>query len=239
MLVIPAIDIRAGNCVMLTQGKIEDETIYSKDPVFIAKLWQAKGAKRLHVVDLDGAFQGAPKNIEILKKIRESVSIPIQFGGGVRSLENIEKLIGLGINYVILGTIAVYNPDLLRKAFSRYNSKIIIALDVRDNIISIGGWKETTTVNACDFVKDLTSMGIKEAIFTDIKKDGTLQGPNIKALREIAKCGKLKIIASGGISNIKDVKEVKKLESIGISGVIIGKALYTDDIKLEEAIKEE
>jgi phosphoribosylformimino-5-aminoimidazole carboxamide ribotide isomerase len=237
MLVIPAIDIRGGNCVMLTQGKIEAETVYSKDPVFIAKLWQAKGAKRLHVVDLDGAFGGNPKNIEIARKIRESVTIPVEFGGGVRSLKAVETLLEMGIDYAILGTVAIYHPELLQQAVEKYGDKIVLALDVRDSKVAIAGWKETTTVDAFELIVKAKEIGIKEIIYTDIKKDGMMQGANIEGLKEIAEKSGLKIIASGGVSTLDDVTKIKALEKSGVTGMIIGKALYTEDIKLEEAIK--
>ncbi|MFH1369641.1 MAG: 1-(5-phosphoribosyl)-5-[(5-phosphoribosylamino)methylideneamino]imidazole-4-carboxamide isomerase [Elusimicrobiota bacterium] len=237
MLVIPAIDIRAGNAVMLTQGKIEAEKIFSKDPVFIAKLMQAKGAKRLHVVDLDGAFQGTPKNMEIVKNIRASIQIPIQFGGGIRNLKAIDSLINSGIDYVILGTLAVYNPEILRKAVEIHGKKIVLALDVRDSKVAIAGWKETTTIDALELALKARDMGVEEIIYTDIKKDGMMEGPNLEGLELIAKKSKMKIIASGGVSSLKDVENVKALESKGVFGAIVGKALYTEDIKLEEAIK--
>lgn len=237
MLIIPAIDIRGGNCVMLTQGRIEAETIYSRDPVFIAKLFQAKGAKRLHIVDLDGAFQGLPQNMELVKNIRASVDIPIQFGGGVRNLKTIDSLIELGINYVIVGTLAIYNPDVVRQAVEKHGPRIIAAVDVRNDKVAIGGWKETTSVDTSDLTVKLKEMGFAEIIFTDIKKDGTLEGPNLEGLRNVAQKSGLKVIASGGVSNLSDIRNLKELEEIGVTGIIIGKALYSEDIKLEEAIK--
>jgi phosphoribosylformimino-5-aminoimidazole carboxamide ribotide isomerase len=237
MIIIPAIDIRDGNCVMLTQGKIEQETIYSKDPVFIAKLFQAKGAKRLHIVDLDGAFLGFPKNIDIIQKIRAGVQIPIQVGGGVRNEKTVDKLVGMGVDYVIIGTIAIYNPDVLRKAFDKYRSKIMVAIDARENKVAIGGWKETTSIDPEELAKKIKEMGVEEVIYTDIAKDGTMEGPNIEGIRRFLKASKLKVIASGGISNMEDVKKLMELEKEGLSGIIIGKALYTEAIKLEEVLK--
>ncbi len=237
MLIIPAVDIRGGNCVMLTQGKIEAETIYSKDPVFISKIWQAKGAARLHVVDLDGAFQGMSNNAEVIRNIRKAVDIPIQVGGGIRSLKTIDGLFEAGINYVIVGTLAIYNPDILRQAVDKYGDRIVVAVDVKDNKVAIGGWKDITPVDALDLINKIKEMGVKEIIITDIKKDGTLEGPNISGLRDISSKAGIKIIASGGVSKLDDVKNLMELRDFGVNGIIIGKALYTEDVKLEEAIK--
>jgi len=237
MLIIPAIDIRGGNCVMLTQGKIEAETIYSKDPVFMAKIWQAKGAKRLHVIDLDGAFQGMSNNSEIIRNIKKSVDIPLQVGGGIRSLKSFDSLFDAGIDHVIVGTLAIYNPDVLRQAIDKYGKRIIVAVDVRDNKVAIGGWKDVTSIDALDLITKLKEMGVAEIIITDIKKDGTLEGPNIVGLRDISSKAGIGIIASGGVSKIDDVKDLMELKDFGVNGIIIGKALYTEDIKLEEAIK--
>ncbi len=237
MIIIPAVDIRGGNCVMLTQGKIDAETIYSKDPVFIAKLWQAKGAKRLHVVDLDGAFMGMPKNLEIVRKIRAGVDIPIEFGGGIRNLKTIDTLIEAGIDYVIVGTLAIYNPDVLRQAVDKYGKKMIGAVDARDDKVAIGGWKDTTSVGTAEVIRKMKDMGIREIIYTDISRDGTLQGPNLDGIAAVARTSKMKVIASGGVSNIEDILNIKALEPDGVAGVVVGKALYTEGLKLEEAIK--
>ncbi|MGA2090570.1 MAG: 1-(5-phosphoribosyl)-5-[(5-phosphoribosylamino)methylideneamino]imidazole-4-carboxamide isomerase [Endomicrobiales bacterium] len=237
MLVIPAIDIRDGNCVMLQQGKIEDETIYSKDPVFMAKLWQMKGAKRLHVIDLDGAFSGMPQNFEIIKKIRKSVDIPMQVGGGIRSMKAIEMLFEEGINYVILGTVVVYNPDILRQSLEAFGDKIIVALDARDGKVAIGGWKDTTAVDAVELAQKMKAMKVAQILFTDINKDGMMAGPNLKALETMAQLSGVPVLASGGVTTLEDIEALKKLEPIGISGAIVGKALYTESIKLEEALK--
>jgi phosphoribosylformimino-5-aminoimidazole carboxamide ribotide isomerase len=237
MLIIPAIDIRGGNCVMLKQGKIEDETVYSKDPAFMAKLWQAKGAQRLHVVDLDGAFNGVPQNLEIIRKIRSQVDIPIEVGGGIRSLKSIDALFDSGINHVIIGTLAVYNPDILRQALEKYGTRIVAAVDARDNHVAIGGWKDTTQIDAIELAQKLKGMGIDELIYTDIAKDGMMAGPNIPAIRAMAKTTGMKVIASGGVSRVQDISDLKSFEQEGIFGAIIGKALYTDDIKIEDALK--
>jgi phosphoribosylformimino-5-aminoimidazole carboxamide ribotide isomerase len=237
MLIIPAIDIRDGNCVMLTQGRLDAETIYSNDPANLAKIWQEKGAKRLHVVDLDGAFQGSPKNFDVLKKIRANITIPLEFGGGVRSMQTINLLAEAGVDHIIIGTVAVNDPELLRQAVDKHGSKIVVALDVRDNLVATAGWKETSTVDVFELAGRLKQLGIEEIIHTDIKKDGMMQGANIAALKEIAERSKLKVIASGGVSTLTDVEQLKALESTGIFGAIIGKALYNNSIKIEDAIK--
>ncbi|MDO8733745.1 MAG: 1-(5-phosphoribosyl)-5-[(5-phosphoribosylamino)methylideneamino]imidazole-4-carboxamide isomerase [Elusimicrobiota bacterium] len=220
---------------MLTQGKFEAETIYSKDPVFIAKMFETQGAKRIHIIDLDGAFAGTPQNLSILKKIKETVSVELEFGGGIRKIETIEKIADMGIDKIILGTVAVFNPDMVKEAVKKYKEKIILAIDVYDDKIAVGGWKEKTQYDALEFAKNMAGMGVKEIITTDIKKDGMMEGPNIEGIKKLCKSG-LSVIASGGVSTIEDVKKISELEKHGVTGMIIGKALYNDSIKLDEAI---
>src|SRR3989339_397772 len=236
MLIIPAIDIRGGNCVMLTQGKLEAETVYSKDPAFIAKMFQAKGAKRIHIVDLDGAFSGVPQNTSIVEKIREAVTVELEFGGGVRKIETIEKMLDIGIDKIIIGTVAAFNPDIVKEAIKKYNDKIILAIDIFDNKIAIGGWKEVTQYDALEFAKNMREIGVNELITTDVMRDGMMEGPNLDGIKRICKSG-ISVIASGGISTIEDVKKIASLENFGVTGMIIGKALYNDSIKIEEALK--
>lgn len=221
---------------MLTQGKFEAETIYSKEPVFIAKMFVMQGAKRIHIIDLDGAFAGTPQNLSILKKIKETVSVELEFGGGVRKIETIEKITDMGIDKIILGTVAVFNPALVKEAVKKYKEKIILAIDVYDDKIAIGGWKEITQYDALEFAKKMVDIGVKEIITTDIKKDGMMEGPNIEGIKKLCKSG-LSVIASGGVSTIEDVKKISELEKFGVAGMIIGKAIYTDSIKLDDAIK--
>lgn len=238
MIIIPAVDIRQGNCVMLKQGKIADETIYSKDPVFMAKLWKAKGAERLHVVDLDGSFSGNQSNNQIIGNICLSVDIPVEVGGGIRNMKRIDDIFTLGASYAILGTVAIYNPDIVRQAIEKYGpKKIIVALDIYENKVAIGGWKEITPVTTDEMIGKLKEMGVEEIIYTDISKDGMLKGPNIEGLKKIAKTSNMKVIASGGVTTIDDVTKIAKLEKYGVTGAIVGKALYTEDFKLEEAIR--
>ena len=215
MIIIPAVDIRQGNCVMLKQGKIADETIYSKDPVFMAKLWKAKGAERLHVVDLDGSFSGNQSNNQIIGNICLSVDIPVEVGGGIRNMKRINDIFTLGASYAILGTVAIYNPDIVRQAIEKYGPDKIIV----------------------EMIEKLKNMGVREIIYTDISKDGMLKGPNIDGLKKIAKTSGMNVIASGGVTTVDDVKKIAKLEKYGVTGAIVGKALYTEDFKLEEAIR--
>ena len=220
---------------MLTQGKFEAETIYSKDPVFIAKMFETQGAKRIHIIDLDGAFAGTPQNLSILKKIKETVSVELEFGGGIRKIETIEKIADMGIDKIILGTVAVFNLDIVKEAVKKFKEKIILAIDVYDDKIAIGGWKEITQYDALEFAKKMADMGVKEIITTDIKRDGMMEGPNIEGIKKLCKSG-LSVIASGGVSTIEDVKKISELKKYGVTGMIIGKALYNDSIKLDEAI---
>jgi phosphoribosylformimino-5-aminoimidazole carboxamide ribotide isomerase len=237
MMIIPAIDLRGGQCVRLEQGKLEQETIYSKDPVFVAKLFQAKGAKRLHIIDLDGAFAGVVQNLEIIEKICKEVSMPVQVGGGMRKMEIIDKVIGAGASKVILGTIAITNSPLLDAALKKYADKIIVAIDAKKGKVAIGGWKDETHVKATDLAILMKKAGIKEILYTDIMCDGMMEGPNLKGIKSMAQKGRMAVIAAGGISTIKDVEKINELAPFGVAGMVIGKALYTETIKLEEAIK--
>ncbi|OGS20147.1 MAG: 1-(5-phosphoribosyl)-5-[(5-phosphoribosylamino)methylideneamino]imidazole-4-carboxamide isomerase [Elusimicrobia bacterium RIFOXYA2_FULL_39_19] len=236
MIFIPAIDIRAGKCVMLTQGKIEKETIYSNDPVFMAKLWQAKGAKRLHVVDLDGAFRGTPQHSDCVAQIRAAYNGVIQLGGGIRDLKVVEQLIEKGIDKLILGTLMVYDPELTRKILKKHGKNIIGAIDIVKGKIAIGGWKEVTDRDAVEFVKELKGEGVQEIIVTDVTRDGTLEGPNLEDIKQIIKESGLVVYTSGGIGSMEDIKKIKALENEGLAGAIIGKALYNDAIKYEDLV---
>ncbi len=237
MLVIPAIDLRGGQCVRLTQGRLDKETIFSKDPVFIAKLFKAKGAKRLHIVDLDGAFSGKPQNKSIIKKIVKSVDIPVQLGGGIREFKTIKKILSRGIDKVIIGTAAIYDPNLARRAIHEFGRRVIVGIDAFNGKVAIGGWKEITSIDAIELAKKLELWGVSEIIFTDISKDGMLEGPNLRAIKKMAKSVNIPIIASGGISSLRDIERIKRLERYGVIGVIIGKAIYTESISLEDAIQ--
>jgi phosphoribosylformimino-5-aminoimidazole carboxamide ribotide isomerase len=238
MIVYPAIDLRKGRCVRLVRGEVRDETVYSKEPVSMAKLWKLKGARWLHVVDLDGALSGVPKNLKHVYQIVENVGIPVQFGGGVRSLELIQELLDHGVRRVILGTNAL-SMDFLKQAIKQFGANRIVAgLDSRDGKVTVRGWVDTTDIKAIDFVKELEGVGIKTVIFTDVKRDGLLSGPNFKSIKALACAVKIPIIASGGVSSLKDITHLKNLEQYGVSGVVVGKAIYTGTLDLRDIIKE-
>jgi len=237
MLIIPAIDLKGGKCVRLAQGKMHESTTYSDNPAEIAVKWEQMGATRLHIVDLDGAVSGIPKNMELIKKIRAAVNMQIELGGGIRDLKTIDAYFSAGIDFVILGTAAIKDPGLLKKSCSKYPGKIIIGIDARDGMVSVQGWTEDTKTSAVDFAKELDSTKIAAIVFTDISRDGMLTGPNIESTAELAKAIDIPVIASGGISGIKDIKDLIEVEQYGIFATIVGRALYTGNIDLKECIK--
>mgnify|MGYP001466244364 CR=1 FL=1 len=237
MIIYPAIDIKDGKCVRLLQGRMEEATVYEEDPVAAAQKWAEAGARFLHVVDLDGALRGESENIRIVRKMVKTLSVPIQMGGGIRTMEKIQYLFEeIGVGRVIIGTASIENPDLVREAVSRYGSRIAVGIDAKNGKAAIRGWTEESNVDAVDLAKAMKDMGVKTIIYTDIMRDGMLTGPNFSATRAMVEQAGVDIIASGGISHIDDVRILKK---IGVSGVIIGKALYTNRISLTDALKVE
>ncbi|MFA6357142.1 MAG: 1-(5-phosphoribosyl)-5-[(5-phosphoribosylamino)methylideneamino]imidazole-4-carboxamide isomerase [Candidatus Omnitrophota bacterium] len=237
MLIIPAIDLRGGKVVRLFQGKFNQEKVYSSDPVKVAKHWAKQGAKFLHIVDLDGASSGVSKNLEVVKKIIDQVGIPLEFGGGVRSVEAIAKLLKLGVQRVVLGTRAAKDAEFLKKAWQKFGEKIIVSIDAKDGLVLTEGWDKTASKTALNFAQELKRIGFKQLIYTDISKDGTLTGPNILGIKELLKATGLNIVASGGVSDLKDLFKLNKLKEQGVTGVIIGKALYEGKFTLAEALK--
>lgn len=237
MLIIPAIDLIEGRCVRLRQGKLSSERVYSREPVAVAELWELKGAKKLHIVDLDGAFEGEPQNLKIVKRIAKSVKIPIQFGGGVRSLKTIREVLDCGVEYVILGTTAISKPEFVKRAIKRFGKRIMVSIDASNLKVRVRGWEKKTRKTAPILAKEMAKLGIKSIIFTDIKRDGTLKGPNISQIKKMLKAIDIPLIVSGGISSLEDIKRLKLLEKKGLFGVIMGKALYTGRIDLEKAIE--
>lgn len=236
VLIIPAIDLKDGKCVRLYQGRKEEVTVFSRDPVAVAKGWEEAGAKLLHLVDLDGAFAGVPKNAQVIKQILKEVKIPVQLGGGIRNLETIERLLDQGVSRVILGTSAIMNPRLIEKACALYGERIVLGLDAKDGLVAIKGWEEQAPKTYLELAEEMEGLGVRRVIFTDIKRDGTLQGPNLESTRLLAEKTSLKVIASGGISSLEDIKNLLELEPYGVEGAIVGKALYTGSIRLEEAL---
>lgn len=236
MIVIPAVDIKGGKCVRLRQGLMDEETIFSDNPEEMALKWEEKGAKRLHLVDLDGAVKGETSNKKVVQNIVKVVSVPVQLGGGIRNMEIIEDYIDMGIDQVILGTVAYKNSDLVEEACKRYAGKIIVSIDSKDGYIAIEGWTEQTWMTAIDLAKNFENMGVNSIIYTDIKRDGMESGPNLDAIRRFAGALNMQVIAAGGISSLRDIEDLSTLEKYGVNGAIIGKALYSGLIKLEEAI---
>lgn len=237
MLIIPAIDLRNGRCVRLIRGDIRDETVYSKEPVSMAKLWQLKGAQWLHVVDLDGAITGEPKNLEHVFAIVKALKIPVQFGGGLRDFDTLKTVLEKGVRRVILGTSAAMDEKFLRRAVDKYADRIVVGVDAKDGHIALKGWVETSKRKAVDFAREMQALGVKRVIYTDIKKDGMLSGPNLRASKEMACALKIPVIASGGVTSLRDVERLRSLERHGIEGAIVGKALYSGAMELKEAIK--
>ncbi len=235
MLIIPAIDLKDGLCVRLLQGRKEDATVYSDDPAATALRWEAYGAKLLHVVDLDGAFTGSQKNFEGIKKIREAVKMDIEVGGGIRDLEKIDKLISTGINRVILGTIAVEKPDIVKEACKKYHGQVLVGIDAKNGFVAVKGWVEVTQEKAKNLALKMQEYGAAGIIYTDISKDGMMVGPNIEATQEMVETLDIPVIASGGISSINDIKNLLRIK--GVWGAITGKALYSGALDLGEAIK--
>ncbi|NMB41241.1 MAG: 1-(5-phosphoribosyl)-5-[(5-phosphoribosylamino)methylideneamino]imidazole-4-carboxamide isomerase [Firmicutes bacterium] len=236
MLVIPAVDLHGGKCVRLLRGERDKETVYSPNPVEVALKWQSQGAKLLHVVDLDGAFAGKPVNSAVIKKIASSLEIPVQLGGGIRDRTTVENVLNLGVSRVILGTVAVEKPDLVRELAASYGEKIVVGIDVRDGIAAVKGWVEGSDKKAVDLALEMQHYGVKEIIYTDISRDGTLKGPNMEALKAMADALEVPVIASGGVSSLQDLHALKEIKHLGISGVIVGQALYTEKFTLNEAL---
>jgi phosphoribosylformimino-5-aminoimidazole carboxamide ribotide isomerase len=238
MIIYPAIDLRGGEVVRLFQGDFSASKTYSRDPVQIALEWAGQGAEILHVVDLDGAAQGVPSNLEVVRSIVQKAKVPVQCGGGVRSLETVRMLLDAGVSRVVLGTKAVEDKDFLEAAYAAYGAKVIVSLDARQGILQVRGWQEKSAgIEAVVFAAGLKALGFTEVIYTDISKDGTLKGPNISEMTELARSSGLRVIASGGVSSLDDIRRLAECEGQGISGVIVGKALYEHRFTLTEALR--
>ena len=237
MLIIPAIDLQDGCVVRLVQGRT-DKKVYSKDPAKTAKHWVKQGAKLIHVVDLDGAFTGSPKNLKAVKEIVANVDVPVEFGGGVRSIGSIKSILKAGVWRVVLGTKAVEDKTFLKKAFDQFGEQVIVSIDAKAGIVQVKGWRASAKgMGVLKFAGLIEDAGFKEVIFTDTAKDGTLSGPNIQEIKSLLRDSGLKVIASGGVSKLEDLYKLEKLEKLGLTGEIVGKALYEGRFTLTQAIK--
>lgn len=236
MLVIPAIDLKDGKVARLRRGDFKFEKVYSDDPIGVAGKWEAAGARRIHLVDLDGAVSGEFKNLPLIEEILKTVKVPVELGGGVRSEEVIEDALKRGVSYVIIGTRLV-DEKFSKKIIKKYGGKLIMGVDAKDGKVAVAGWTKTTELDYVEFIKRLEGQGAKTVIFTDIAKDGMLQGPNTEAIKKVLDATSLDVIASGGVSSIDDLLILKRLEVKGLIGAIVGKALYENRIDLKEAIK--
>ena len=231
MQILPAIDLRGGKCVNLVQGIAAQETVFSDAPVEMALRWQAEGAEYLHLVDLDGAFQGESANLHIVSEIIAALEIPTQLGGGIRSMERLDTVLALGVDRAILGTIALKQPDLVKEACAKYGARVAVGIDARDGMVATDGWLEVSQKSAVEFAQEMAA--VQTLIYTDIKSDGMLKGPNIDATADIVKAVSANVIGSGGVTLLANIAALKQ---VGASGAIIGRALYTGDLALRDAI---
>jgi len=236
MIVIPAVDIRNGKCVRLLQGRPDAETVFSDDPAAMAEKWEAAGATLIHVVDLDGALEKEPKNLESIRRILDRVQAEIQVGGGLRDLNTIQMYLEMGIRRVVIGTEAIRHPDLVVTSCREFPDRIVVGIDARDGRVAIEGWTETTGVTAVDLARRFEDSGVAAINFTDIHRDGMQIGPNIEETRRLAEAIQIPVVASGGVSSMEDIIRLLPLESAGVIGVITGKALYSGALDLEQAI---
>lgn len=236
MLVIPAIDLKEGKCVRLEQGLMDKDTVFNDNPAAQARAWQDQGAELLHIVDLDGAFAGEPKNKMAIEAILGAITIPAQLGGGIRDIETIEAYLSLGLSRVIIGTAAQRNPELVKEACARFPGRIVVGIDAKNGMVAVQGWAEVTDITAVDLARKFEDCGVAAIIYTDISRDGMLQGPNLEATKALAEAVSIPVIASGGVSSLKDIENLMAIEKSGVTGVITGKAVYTGAIKLAEAV---
>lgn len=237
MIIIPAVDIKQGKCVRLLQGRMEDTTQYSDDPVKMAQRWEKEGASLIHVVDLDGAFAKEVKNLKTIEAILSGINVPIQVGGGIRDLKTIEMYINMGVARIIIGSEALYHPDFVKNACQKFSGRIVVGIDARNGKVAVEGWSRTSETNAIDLAKKFESCGVAAINFTDIHRDGMQTGPNIEETAALAEAVSIPVVASGGVSTIQDIKNLLKIESKGVTGIITGKALYEGSLDLKEAIR--
>jgi phosphoribosylformimino-5-aminoimidazole carboxamide ribotide isomerase len=236
MIIIPAVDIKNGKCVRLLQGRMDDETVYSDNPQAMASKWTRLGAQFIHVIDLDGAFAKIPQNMGSIRKILQSVNVPIQLGGGIRNEETVRIYLEMGVKRVIIGTGAIKKPEFVKKVCKTYPGQIVVGIDARNGKVAIDGWTQTTRIEAMELAKEFEDCGVAAINFTDIHRDGMQTGPNLDAILRLAEAVSIPVVASGGVSSIEDIKNLLPLETAGVTGVIIGKALYSGKLDLKEAL---
>jgi phosphoribosylformimino-5-aminoimidazole carboxamide ribotide isomerase len=236
MIIIPAIDLKQGLCVRLREGKAAAVTVFSEDPLAMGRQWAAQGAERLHVVDLDGAFEKGPRHFEVVAQIAAGLTLPVQVGGGLRDLETVERYLEAGVSQVILGTMALKEPKMAAEACRRFPGRIIIGIDARDNRVAVEGWTEITASDPQDLGRRYEDWGVQAIIFTDIRRDGTQRGPAIRSTQRLARALSIPVIAAGGISTLTDVQKMARLEKDGVVGLITGRAIYSGSLRLPEAL---
>lgn len=237
MIVIPAIDLKEGKCVRLEQGLMEKDTVYGYDPAAQALIWQQQGGELLHIVDLDGAFAGVPRNKAAIEAIVKAIAIPTELGGGIRDLATIEAYLQLGIGRVILGTVAKENPALVQEACRLFPGQIVVGIDANNGFVAVRGWAEVTEKKATEMAKEMEGFGVAAIIYTDIARDGMMQGPNLEATKALAEAIRIPVIASGGVSSLQDIENLMAIEDSGVVGVITGKAIYTGALDLRAAVE--
>ena len=237
MIILPAIDLKEGKCVRLEQGLMEKDTVYSDDPAAQARAWQEQGGEYLHIVDLDGAFAGVPKNNAAIRAIVAAIDIPCELGGGIRDLATIEAYLALGVDRVILGTIAQQNPALVAEACKLFPGRIVVGIDAKEGLVAVRGWADVTATRATDLATQMEGFGVAAIIYTDIARDGMMQGPNIAATQALAEAIHIPVIASGGISSLDDIRNLRAIETSGVVGAITGKAIYSGALDLREAVR--
>ena len=236
MLVIPAVDIKNGKCVRLIQGRKEDETVFSDDPAAMARKWAQAGAELIHVIDLDGAFEKSPQNLDAIKSILQSIDTPVQLGGGIRDEHTAREFLDMGVQKVIIGTAAIKNPEWVQRTAQRYPGRVVVGIDARNGLVAIEGWTENTQIRAVDLAKVFENCGVAAINFTDIHRDGMQTGPNVEETRRLAEAIDIPVVASGGVATIKDIQNLLPLEAVGVIGVITGKALYSGTLNFAESL---
>ncbi len=236
MTIFPAIDLRGGKCVRLFKGDFDQETVFSDQPAEVAQQWQAQGAQFLHLVDLDGARAGHSENLATVREILAAVTIPVELGGGIRTLENIDEVLALGVRRVILGSVAVRDPELVAAACAKYGDRIVVGIDAKDGIVAVDGWGVSGDVDVITLAKRMKQAGVRTIIYTDISRDGTLAGVNVEATAKLARESGAHVVASGGVRDVRDIEALKPYEKDGIEGVIVGKSIYTGSLSLPEAL---